>query len=490
MMPNKKKKNIKFSLRVQIILGVVLPMLVGMVLLSAFHLKREQQLLEDQTLQSAIQTANVINSSLRHSMLLPEHKMLDVILEDFSDIDSVSRVQIANSNGEIRVDTKSQSVGKILSLTESGCVECHLYEPSKRPHAVLLPFSSGVLRVGIPILNGEECMSCHDASLSQLGMMFVDTPQQQLEEHVVEDLGVEIIILVISTVVAGLFLYFLLTWLVVRRVEIFDRYLEAYADGDFSVRMPAPLYEKDELDTLVSTFNDMADELEQHNEIEFRRQQTQRNVVRDERERIARELHDGIAQLSGFVLAKASAIRLLLKAGNTKKALSNLTYLEEAAQDLSVDVREAILGLKTSEHIGNGLIAMLQGYVEQFRKLSDLIVNISISTEIEDIPFLSETELNILRIVQEALSNARKHANASEVSLFVTRENDFLLIAIEDDGIGFDPEIIDSDRSLHFGLRGMRERADTIGGTFAIKSELGVKTQVLIKLPLSEEETN
>ena len=212
--------------------------------------------------------------------------------------------------------------------------------------------------------------------------------------------------------------------------------------------------------------------------------------MRDERERIARELHDGIAQLSGFVLAKASAIRLLLKAGNTKKALSNLTYLEEAAQDLSVDVREAILGLKTSEHIGNGLIAMLQGYVEQFRKLSDLIVNISISTEIEDIPFLSETELNILRIVQEALSNARKHANASEVSLFVTRENDFLLIAIEDDGIGFDPEIIDSDRSLHFGLRGMRERADTIGGTFAIKSELGVKTQVLIKLPLSEEETN
>ena len=261
-MPNKKKKNIKFSLRVQIILGVVLPMLVGMVLLSAFHLKREQQLLEDQTLQSAIQTANVINSSLRHSMLLPEHKMLDVILEDFSDIDSVSRVQIANSNGEIRVDTKSQSVGKILSLTESGCVECHLYEPSKRPHAVLLPFSSGVLRVGIPILNGEECMSCHDASLSQLGMMFVDTPLQQFEEHVVEDLGVEIIILVISTVVAGLFLYFLLTWLVVRRVEIFDRYLEAYADGDFSVRMPAPLYEKDELDTLVSTFNDMADELE------------------------------------------------------------------------------------------------------------------------------------------------------------------------------------------------------------------------------------
>ena len=274
-----------------------------------------------------------------------------------------------------------------------------------------------------------------------------------------------------------------------QRVEIFSRYLEAYADGDYSVRMPAPNREKDELDTLVFAVNDMAEELEQRTEIEHKRQQLQQIAVKEERERIARELHDGMA-LSGFVRAKASAICLLLENNEIEKAMINLSQLEGAAEDLSVEVREAILGLKISGQAGSGLVYMLREYIEKFRKLSDLSVNISIPLEVEDIPLLAETELHILRIVQEALSNARKHANATVVSLVAIKENGYLHLRIEDNGIGFDPENICTEDLLRFGLCGMRERVEAIGGVFAIESELGVGTQVLIKLQLPDEEIN
>jgi signal transduction histidine kinase len=463
-------------------------MLVGMVLLSVLHYQREQQLLDEQTHQFGIQLGDIISSSLQHSMLENNRAMLAQTLAEVDKLETISRLQIINSEGEIRLDTAGISVGDLRQPTDSGCVECHQYASSQRPHSVTLDLIPGTLRIATPIINNEKCQSCHDASISQLGVLFVDYPLIVLEEHISDDLRVEIFIMVASVLLGAVFFYLLLYWFVVRRVEKFDTYLESYADGDFSVRMPAPNREKDELDKLILTFNHMANELEQRSQDEHETQRLRQQAVREERVRIARDLHDGMAQLIGFVQAKASAIRLLLKKDQTNHAITNLTQLEEAAKNLSIDVRESILGLKTSEQVGSGLVSLLHNYVDQFRRLSDAQVSISIPPKIEDIPFSAETELYILRIVQEALSNARKHANATTISLLVVKENGSLHLVVEDNGIGFDSEMVYDDNTLHFGLSSMRDRTQEIGGSFEIDSKLGAGTRVIITLPLVEQE--
>ncbi|NOY98284.1 MAG: HAMP domain-containing protein [Chloroflexi bacterium] len=486
-MPHKKNR-FKAGLRIQIALGVALPVLVGLVFLSSFHSRREQQLLDKQTLQTAIQIGEVINSSLRHSMLFHDHQTLEQTLADVSDVDSISRIQIVDENGEVKADTTGTSVGTVHRLTENGCVECHQYEPSQRPHSVLLSSSPGILRIAVPIRNDEECMVCHTGTASHLGVLFVDEPLQVLEEHVAEDLGVEIVISIGATLLGAVVLYLLLHWLVVRRVEKFNRYLEAYADGDFSARVPIPLYGQDELDKLAATFNRMADELERNTQEVLERQNIRQKAVTEERERIARELHDGMAQLIGFVNTKATAIRLLLQNRQIREAETNLNQLEEAAQGLSVDVREAILGLNTAGQVGSGLVSVLRNYVAQFSRLSDLPVNVSIPLEVEDLPLSAETELQILRIVQEALSNVRKHTVAAKASLSITKDDHVLRVVVADDGEGFDPEGLCKDDPPRFGLCSMRERAEAIGGTFTIESAPGAGTRVIVTLPLENEE--
>ncbi|MEN8172571.1 MAG: ATP-binding protein [Chloroflexota bacterium] len=487
---NRQNKWTWVSLRLRIVVGVAVPMMAGMVLLSAIHYHREQQLLTNQTWQAAVQLGEVINGSLRHAMLSNDHEMLNQIVSNIGEFETVSRLQIINTDGDIRVDSDNADIGNLLEETENGCVECHQYDVDQRPRAASLNSDPDTMRISTPILNDEECSSCHDASLPYLGMLLMDAPIMAIEEHILRDSRVELLIIIISILLGMLFFYFLIYWFVLRRVEKFDTYLESYGDGDFSVRMPVPSYEKDELDKLVYTFNHMADEIEQRAQDEQDIQTLRLQAVKDERERIARELHDGMAQLIGFVSAKASAIRLLIKNGKSNNAIMNLTQLEEAAQSLSIDVREAILGLKTSEQVGSGLVSMVQNYVDQFRKLSDLLINVSIPVEVEDIPLLAETELHILRIVQEALSNARKHAKATTVSLLFEKENGFLRITVEDNGIGFDPESICDENSLHFGLCGMRERTSKIGGVFLLESEISTGTRVQITLPLQKKEIN
>ena len=478
------------SFRLRIVIGVTIPMIIGMTFLSALHYYREQQLLTSQTRQFGIQLGDIITDGITHAMQSNNPLMIGQIITKFSEQETIMRLQIVNSVGEIRYDSAGTNIGNIFQQTDSGCVECHQSSASERPQAITLDLTPNILRIATPIYNEKKCHTCHDPSQTQLGLVFIDSSLNALEEHFNQDLRVEIFIMVASVLIGAVTFYLLLYWFVVRRVEKFDTYMESYADGDFSVRMPTPEHERDELDKLVTTFNHLADELEQRAQDEQETQRLRLQAVSEERERIARELHDGMAQLIGFVRTKASAIRLLLKNNKTTNAITNLTQLEEAAENLSVDVREAILGLKTSEQIGGGLVSMLQGYVDQFRRLSDLQVHVSISPAVEDIPLSTETELHLLRIVQEALSNARKHAIATEVTLTVTRENGSLRLVVADNGIGFDSKKLDNENSLQFGLRGMRDRVQEIGGSFEIESELGSGSRIIISLPLAKEEIN
>ncbi|MER3513125.1 MAG: histidine kinase, partial [Chloroflexota bacterium] len=173
----------------------------------------------------------------------------------------------------------------------------------------------------------------------------------------------------------------------------------------------------------ATAFNRMADELERHMREERERSALRQRAIVEERERVARELHDGLAQLLGYVNTKAMAVRLMLKKRQMKAAEEHLLQLEEAARELFVDVREAILGLKASGQAGAGLSALLNEYAAQFSRLSSLPVQIEIAPDAASVQLAAEAELQLLRIVQEALTNVRKHAAATSVHIRVQRCN-------------------------------------------------------------------
>ncbi len=188
-------------------------------------------------------------------------------------------------------------------------------------------------------------------------------------------------------------------------------------------------------------------------------------AVRGERERIARELHDGLAQVLGYVNTKSQAATELLDSGRVPEARAQIDELAVAARSIYVDVREAILGLSSPVEPSGGLVAAIRDYAGRFAEASKLAVRVEADPAAGAV-LEPEVEDDLFRSVREALTNVRKHAEAHRVSVRVSRTIDEVDVEIEDDGRGFDPWVAEAGSDWpHLGLVGMRERAAAAGGT-------------------------
>ncbi len=212
-------------------------------------------------------------------------------------------------------------------------------------------------------------------------------------------------------------------------------------------------------------------------------------AIAEERERIAREMHDSLAQVLGYVITKASAARELLgQVGRVSDAEQHLRQLEQAARDAYADVREGILGLRTGLDPSQTLLQALQRYLERWREQSGIAVDLAVEPPGDQLTGLSTiAELQLLRIVQEALSNVRKHAGATHVTVQIGKTGESVRISVSDNGAGFDPEAHDRTGYPRFGLATMRERAEAVGGTLAIRSRPGLGTTVEVEIPLRQQ---
>lgn len=212
-------------------------------------------------------------------------------------------------------------------------------------------------------------------------------------------------------------------------------------------------------------------------------------AIAEERERIAREMHDSLAQVLGYAITKVSAARELLKReGRASDVERHLLQLEHAAREAYADVREGILGLRTGLDASQNLLEALQRYLERWRDQSGIPVQLVLDIDEHDLAGISTiAELQLLRIVQEALTNVRKHARATHVTVRFTRPGETLLVTIEDNGIGFDPATQQHDGYPRFGLATMRERAEAVGGSLTIRSQPGQGTVVQVEIPLRRQ---
>jgi signal transduction histidine kinase len=204
-----------------------------------------------------------------------------------------------------------------------------------------------------------------------------------------------------------------------------------------------------------------------------------------ERERIARELHDSLAQVLGYIRVKGLVALDALKAGDRAGVEAALEEVSRATGEAYADVREAILGLRTRTGPGRDFLSALGDYIQWCRQQSGMSVDLIVGQGLERLRLAPGTEAQLLRIIQEALTNARKHSGASQVTVElqpVTRPSGLYLAAtVRDNGRGFDPD--EASRPGHFGLYTMRERAQAEGGTLKIVTAPGAGTAVLAEMP-------
>lgn len=202
-------------------------------------------------------------------------------------------------------------------------------------------------------------------------------------------------------------------------------------------------------------------------------------AIAEERARIAREMHDGMAQVLAYVNTKAQAAGEHLRRGRFDKAAHQLDELSGAAREVYTEVREGILALRTAPTPGQSMPKALLNFVNRWQEQAGIEVDASIDLSI-DLP--PAVELQLLRVVQEALSNVRKHSGAKSVMVHMRRKESTVEALVSDDGIGFDPAALHRTGRPRFGLAIMRERAESVGGQLMIDSEPGLGTKVQFRV--------
>jgi signal transduction histidine kinase len=216
--------------------------------------------------------------------------------------------------------------------------------------------------------------------------------------------------------------------------------------------------------------------------------QVQSQAAVEERERIAHEMHDGVGQVLGYVNTKTLAMARLLEVGKVEEARVQVAQLEAATKELYADVREAILGLRTSLGPEQGFLTALRQYGEGYERQSGIKVELVVEPPEGTFALPFAAEIQLLRIVQEALANVRKHAQASRVVVKLFSTSGELLLTMEDDGRGFDPEHQPPGGWPRFGLQTMQERAKAIGGHLQVESRHGGGTRVAVWVPREHQE--
>lgn len=206
----------------------------------------------------------------------------------------------------------------------------------------------------------------------------------------------------------------------------------------------------------------------------------------EERRRVAREIHDGPAQAMANVVLRTEICERLLKLGRDEAA-QELAQLKILVKDSLRELRRIIFNLRPMALDDLGLIPTLRRYLENLRESEGTPVRLSVVGR--EVRFSSTVEVAIYRMVQEAVNNARRHAQASRIEVVIHFEGpSSVVIIVEDDGVGFDLEAAKAEwvTQSNFGLMSMRERIELLGGEFEVTSVLGRGTRILAKIPVAE----
>ncbi len=210
--------------------------------------------------------------------------------------------------------------------------------------------------------------------------------------------------------------------------------------------------------------------------------ESKRAAIMEERERLARELHDSVTQSLYSLTLFAEWGHGLLEAGETAPALERLARIGEISQQALREMRLLLYELRPSALEQDGLVGAIEGRLAAVEQRVGVEVHFQSKLTV-DLP--AHIEECLYRIAQEALNNALKHAEATSVIIRLKTDAESVRLSIVDDGLGFDPQRLDGAGRL--GLAGMRSRVERLGGDLTIESTPGEGTTIRVTLPIEAE---
>lgn len=230
-------------------------------------------------------------------------------------------------------------------------------------------------------------------------------------------------------------------------------------------------------------YEGIVEDITRRKEVEAERLELQRRLVRaqeDEQRRISRELHD---QLGQSLVALLLGLKSLKDTVQSKPAKGKIQRLQDMTSRIADEMHGLIRELRPTALDDLGLYTALSNYIEEWSQRSNIAADFH-SNGLLNQRLESQLESTIYRIVQEALNNVMKHADAQSVSVILEKRANRVSVIVEDDGIGFDVEelLTTPARNRRFGLLGMQERVMLVGGSLNIESTPGVGTTVLVHI--------
>lgn len=295
--------------------------------------------------------------------------------------------------------------------------------------------------------------------------------QKDIPTHILRVAGRSLIIFPIGAGIMGAIFGAVFTYGLDRRLKRIAKATDAWSEGDFSQVIADN--KGDEITRIAQRLNSMAEQLK----ILLRRRQEM--AASEERNRLARDLHDSAKQqalAASFQLGAA----LTLCEHDPENARKHLVEADLLIDSVRKELTNLILELRPWSTEGQDFFDLLKEYALEWSNRSDIRLNIEIQGNDE---LSLETRENLFRIMQEALANTARHSHASSVNLLLEYGTNSITMTIKDNGVGFDT--LASYEGI--GLSTMRERAEASGGTFKVESAPGQGVKIIVVLPLAEK---
>jgi signal transduction histidine kinase len=449
------------------ILGIVLGFIVllgaGVIIQSRYALTATMTAqLEEQSVSVSRDVAARATDPILLNDLLSLHDLLD---ETLANNPNVRYAFIVDPQGQVIAQTFEGGFPlDLLILNFASSTEHH--------HTALIQTDEGfVWDTAVPILDGK--IGTARIGLSDASM-----------RAALSTLTAQLLLTIILVSATGVLVAVFLTWILTRPILELVTATQSVAKGDFTPRVPR--WADDEIGDLAEAFNAMTEELAHTDELRREREGLRRQLMEkvittqeDERRRIARELHDSASQnLTSLIVG----LRMMETTCAQCATVSKASDLRDVASKTLDEVHDLSMRLRPRVLDDLGLAAALERLVSEWQTRYRIPLDIAIQLNER---LSGEIETALYRIVQEALTNVARHAQAKSASILIEKHSDTIRAIVEDDGVGFDINTNHGER--HLGLLGMRERAELLNGTLTIESASERGTSIFIEIPIQIE---
>lgn len=423
-----------------------------------------QYVLENKSQEQGISIARDVSARATDLILINDlyslHKLLVETKENYPD---VRYAFVVDSKNQVLAHTFGDGFPiELINVNHAGA---NVYQKT-----ILIDSSEGAIwDVAVPIFDGK-------AGTARIGIS--DNSVQQTLKTLLAQLGWTVLAVLAGSLLAATALTWVLTKPILKLVEVTKK----VAKGDFSPRVER--WANDEIGDLEVAFNRMTEELEKAEIIRKEREHLRRQLLEgvilaqeEERRRIARELHDSTSQSLSFLMI---GLKNLENYCDDPEITSQVARLREEAGKTLGDVHALALQLRPSVLDDLGLMAALTQLVSEWQEHFKVNVDLLVHIGKDRLPGSVETAL--YRIIQEALTNIAKHADADSASVLVEQRNGDVVAIVEDNGVGFD--IVKSAENGRLGLLGMKERAELLNGKLVVESSIKQGTSIFASIPI------